>query len=104
MKPKRGKIRSLTIIGRRWFDRKNGNTYCSAVMLVNGVAVGQTGPAYGYDDHYEWRAFSWLEANGFVTDRERHANGSHEPPWRWCERHGIAYWRNAFDLARKGDL
>ena len=42
----------ITIIGRRWFDKINGNTYHSTEVYNNGEFVGREPFTYGYGDHY----------------------------------------------------
>ena len=46
------KIKSITILGRKWWDKQNGNTYNTAQIMVNGETVGKTPFQYGYGDHY----------------------------------------------------
>ena len=96
-------LKSLTIIGKRWFQRGPGNTYHSAQIMVDGKTVHTVPFAYGYGEGYVQSAFEWLEANGYV-ELERHANGNHEAPWRYCDRNGITYEASVSDVARKGDL
>jgi hypothetical protein len=43
---------TVTVIGRRWFDRVNGNTYHTAEVEVNGTTLGKSPMTYGYDDQY----------------------------------------------------
>ena len=95
------KPRSITIIGRKWFDRVNGNTYHSAQVLVDGATVHRTDRAYGYGDQYEQSGFEWLEANGYLPGREKYLNGLQEAPFRYCERVGITYERMAFDTLKR---
>lgn len=40
-------MKSLTIIGRRWFRRSYGGTYFTAVAIVDGVQCLKIGPEYG---------------------------------------------------------
>lgn len=46
------KIKNLVIHGRRWFDRKNGNTYHTVEVFVNGVNIGKSIIRYGYGEQY----------------------------------------------------
>jgi len=50
--PRLKKGDDVLIIGRRWFDRANGNTYHTAEVQVNGNFVGKSSMTYGYDDQY----------------------------------------------------
>ena len=40
------------VVGRRWFDRVNGNTYHTSEVEVNGKYVGKSRMTYGYGDNY----------------------------------------------------
>jgi hypothetical protein len=98
-------VDSITVVGRRWFNRNQGNTYHSAEILVNGLFVHKTPYEYGYGGQYEETAAEWLEKNGFMPGRERHANtGGRESLGRYCERHDVAYSCGVTDVSRKKDL
>jgi hypothetical protein len=43
---------TVTVYGKRWFDRVNGNTYHTAEVEVNGTTLGKSPMTYGYDDQY----------------------------------------------------
>jgi hypothetical protein len=43
---------TVTIYGKRWFDRINGNTYHTAEVEVNGTTLGKSPMTYGYDEQY----------------------------------------------------
>lgn len=99
-------MKSLSIVGRRWFRRTYGNTYHTATITVDGKIVCTTSMQYGYGDQYVQTAFDWLEANGYLSACPRHksANGSSEAPWQWAERAGVEYSYYAVDVARQRDL
>jgi hypothetical protein len=52
MKKRLEKGDDVLIIGRRWFDRVNGNTYHTAEVQVNGEFIGKSKMTYGYDEQY----------------------------------------------------
>lgn len=97
-------MNSLVIIGRRWFDKVNGNTYHSVCVLVDGEEVGRVPFAYGYGSQYEQSAAELLyKLDLLPSDSER--------SWRncWplslhCRNNGIAYHSEVADVARKRDL
>jgi hypothetical protein len=70
-------MKTLQLIGRRWFDRTYGNTYNSVAIYVDGELVASLPYGYGYADYYLQRAMEWLEKNGYAT-LQRHDNGSTE--------------------------
>lgn len=51
-KPRLKKGDNVFIIGRRWFDRANGNTYHTAEVKVNDKFVGKSRMTYGYEEQY----------------------------------------------------
>jgi len=91
------KIESITIIGRKWWDRVNGNTYHTAEILVNGESLHKTGMTYGYDDHYIQTAAAWLKSNGYIHGDKIY------PLSLYCRDNGIAYYATA-NYGRKRDL
>lgn len=95
---------NITIIGRRWFDKINGNTYFSAVGLINGVQVAEIPYEYGYGNQYEDSMFNLLYKLGYCADREKYDNGSTERLWVYCDRKGITKYVTHSDVSRKKDL
>jgi len=101
----RGKrMKSLTILGRRWFQPTNGNTYFSASALIDGAPVSSIDRCYGYGSAYEWEMFCKLQREGLIADVEQYPHSSGESPWRWCERHKVTYHTDVVDVQRKKDL
>lgn len=97
-------MQSLTIIGRRWFQKGPGNTYHSAQIRIDGQPVEGIAYAYGYGDHYLTTAFEKLEADGLLNP-PRILNGRElEPPWQWAQRTGVQFTNVVIDVARKKDL
>lgn len=95
---------NITIIGKRWFDRINGNTYFSAVGLINNIEVVNIPFEYGYGDHYMDRVFIEMQKAGYVPDVEHYNNGGSERMWQYCDRKGISRYYTASDVSRKKDL
>jgi antirestriction protein len=52
VKPTLKKGDNVVVIGKRWFDRANGNTYHTAMVLVNGQSLGKSSMTYGYEEAY----------------------------------------------------
>jgi len=97
------KTKSITIIGRRWFQTTYGNTYFSVEIYVNGKHVHKINYAYGYDSMYCQSAFEWLDKNGY-TNRKKYSWGSSEIPFRYCMKNGIELINSVTDVSRKRDL
>jgi len=95
---------SITIIGRRWFERVNGNTYHSVSILVDGKHVHRIEYDYGYGRMYAQNAQKWLDKNGYLPGIEHYPNGGSESLWRYCEKNGIALFDTVTDVKRKKDL
>lgn len=59
-----------SIVARRWFDQKWGNTYHSVRVYRNGELVGENPYEYGYGDHYLQTADEIMKANGYHNFRQ----------------------------------
>lgn len=83
---------SVTITGRRWFQKGPGNTYHTTEIMVDGKPVHEIGFSYGYGNQFEWSALAWLEENGYMPDREHYKNGGAESGWQYFrDKHEIEY-------------
>lgn len=98
------KPKSITIIGRRWFQRLYGNTYYSLLIIVDGKEVHKIPFDYGYGSMYEHTATVWLEANGYLPGIQHNKHGGLQPLWQHCRERGIVLTSQAIDVARKRDL
>ena len=96
-------VKAITVLGRRWFDKVNGNTYHTSQIMIDGKTVHITPYQYGYGNQYEQTAAMWLNENGYV-ELEKYPHGSYESVWRYCEKHGIHYEASYVDLPKKKDL
>ena len=91
------KIKSITIIGRRWFDKVNGNTYFSSVGLLNGKPVVSIPFEYGYSSQYEhetWKAIC----------KEMNIDSKDSYGYSFCQDNNIAYYCTVSDVSRRKDL
>lgn len=100
--PKKPAIQSITIFGRRWFDRGPGNTYCTATIYINGEFVVKTPVENGYGVHYLTVAGDWLEIAGKIS-REKSSNGE-ESLWQMAERLGFRFAHEVVNVAKESDL
>lgn len=94
----------IVIVGRRWFDKKNGNTYHTSEVIVDGMFVTKTYMTYGHGDQYIQTALEYLEQNNLVPPRETSPNHIREPIYQWKERHEINIYATVADVERKKDL
>lgn len=97
------KPNSITVIGRRWFDRRYGNTYHTSTVLVNGALMYRSPVTYGYDNQYIQTAYDYLQ-DADIVHPERYSNGMPEHIGTLCDRVGIDLMCEAADVARKSDL
>ena len=62
-------INNVVIIGRKWFDKINGNTYHSAQVIINGGEMNiRSNRQYGYGDSYITTATELLIDNDYSRD------------------------------------
>lgn len=90
---------SITLIGRRWFQRSYGNTYHSVTIMIDGETVHVSGKCYGYDRAYVQTAQEWLKANGYLDGMSER-----DALWNYCANEGIKFEYSATDVAREKDL
>ena len=91
-------VQNIIVVGRRWFEKTNGNTYHSAEIYVNGHMVHKIGFTYGYGNQYEWNAFEWLKKNSYINSSDRGC------PSTYCRENGIVWNSTVTDVKRKKDL
>lgn len=101
--PRAGKF--LVIIGRKWFDSVNGNTYftASVTLVYRGKKYSFKIPLEnGYGDYYEeaaYRELSFILPK--VFDYEQRMKTA---LFRLCNEQGIIFVRSASYVTRKKDL
>jgi hypothetical protein len=88
---------TITIIGRRWFEKINGNTYHSCEVYVNGEFVNRVPFTYGYDSQYTQTAREILE-KVYTLPIDKN-----EALWR-IKDHGVKLVDSVTDVNRKHDL
>jgi len=92
------KIKSLHIVGKRWFQKSYGNTYHSVLIYVNDEKIYYPF-AYGYDNQFLQTAEELLKKSGYDLKLEEHESLSF---WVAMERIGGTY--TVYDVPRKKDL
>ena len=93
-------VNKVEFLGRKWFDKVNGNTYFSAISLHNRKEIARIDFEYGYGDY-------WLYE---ITKRaivDQYQCGENQQPWQFInqlESNGIAVFTNCEKVTRKRDL
>ena len=68
---KRGRVRSVFVECREWFDKVNGNSYFSARIWINGGQVAIIPFSYGYGDFYIYEAQKKLLELGYLPQENK---------------------------------
>jgi hypothetical protein len=87
----------LTIIGRRWFNKRTGNTYHSATIIVDGEPVERVEYTYGYGDQYLDSAMNKLVELKLIDK-------PNEPLHLWAEKNKVRLTYMPFDVKTKKEL
>jgi hypothetical protein len=96
------KFNNITIIGRRWFDKPNGNTYHSTEVYVDGKFIGKKDFEYGYDEGYVQSGHKILQENGYYPTREE--GGEYWDFSKDRRNHHDKILTSVSDVERKRDL
>lgn len=84
-------IRRINVVGQRWFDKVNGNTYCAAKVYINSKLVIVTDWTNGYSDFYEQLANEQLNKKGLLDTKQDSKSISLMSLYRYCEENNIQY-------------
>lgn len=85
-------MQAVFIKGRRWFDKVNGNTYCSAEVFFDNELVAQVPMTYGYGSYYAQAATEEL------VRLDRYENGAAKETLRqYFERKGVVLYDEVTD-------
>ena len=93
-------VNKLELLGRKWFERTNGNTYFSAIALHNGQEIARIDFEYGYGDSWLYEITKALSTSYFEARKN-------QQPWQYInslESQGIAVFKNCEQVTRKKDL
>lgn len=89
--------RSIFVEARQWFDKSGGNSYFSARVWVDGVAVAVLPFQYGYESQYQYSAVSALVGLGILPD-----DFENRPLWQ-AKEFGFAVYSVIYE-AKKADV
>ncbi len=102
---KRNEVKTITVTGRRWFQKSYGNTYNTVTVYVNNDEVFQLEPEYGYGSYYFQRAEELLQKLGLVDLKPNKKNGLNKIGLRqYCDKRGISLVDEVSDVGRERDL
>lgn len=87
---------NVTVIGRRWFEKTNGNTYHSVQVYINGDFYKGVGFDYGYGNAYAQTAIALIRQE-YKVPEDVHAI------WQ-LKDHGVKVIDSVTDVSRKKDL
>lgn len=93
-------VNKLELLGRKWFERRNGNTYFSAVALHNGLEIARIDFEYGYGDQWLYEISKAIKTSCFEARQS-------DQPWQYIDKlelQGIAVFTNCEQVTRKRDL
>ena len=91
---------NVLIVGRKWFEKTNSNTYHTAEIFLNGEFIHKTKITYGYEDHYIHTGIQWLIDTGKLPPRQPDS----EPDHRYFKRIGVKVEQAAVSVQRRKDL
>lgn len=92
-------MKTIQIVGKRWFQKTYGNTYFSAKAYIDNEPVASIDFEYGYGDHYKHRMLEELQKQNLIPKFE-----DLEVPWQYTERTGIKILSVVSDVEREKDL
>lgn len=78
------------VIGKRWFDKTYGNTYCSSRVYINGELSFKVPWTYGYGNYYEQKALEELEKRGLIKIG-KYYNGVSKSRWDYFIENNIKF-------------
>ena len=94
-------IKTITVIGKRWFDRINGNTYHSVKVYTDNKLLDSIDFTYGYGDHYIQSATKLLIKHNIISVIQ---GMDYIPLWKFCNENDIKLLTDVTDVNRKKDL
>ena len=94
-------IERIEVQGREWFDKVNGNSYCSARILVDDELIAVVPFQYGYGHAFEQYAGEELNRISVVSLTECNSSGVSETLARYCERNNIHYSNHICNAPRR---
>lgn len=95
------KIKTIDIKAREWFDKLNGNSYFSVIIILNYNMRSEKTInipfQYGYGDHYIDITGQELNKQGYIKLNEL------KPLWRYCKDNNIILRTDKKENCLKGN-
>lgn len=79
----------LEVNAREWFDKSAGNSYFSAVIILDDEIIAELPFQYGYGDHYLDMASEKLDKLGVIDNPRKGQNEMRLPLWSYCRDNNI---------------
>lgn len=80
-------MKTIDVLGKKWFDKVNGNTYFSARIIIDfqmeGEKIYYIPYEYGYGDQYLYTAFDYLASIPLLPEEAALY------PTEWTRENGI---------------
>lgn len=85
--------KAVFILGLKWWDKVNGNTYNNPVIFFDNGERYAVGFGYGYGDAYRYDAEKWLKENNIESITGDYNTLPHASKWtkKVNARHGYVY-------------
>ena len=101
---RKNSLKTIQIQGAKWFDKVNGNTYCSCVVTINFGLKNEFSFSmpftYGYGDYYRQMAIEAIIKHGIAPKSEYYNrlpknvrvidSGAIKGLKRACKDHGLS--------------
>jgi hypothetical protein len=91
-------MKSIALVGRRWWRKGPGNTMHSVVVAVDGVEVARL-RGNGGERCYEDTAARWLHRNGYLARK-----GRNDGLYRMCDDASVKVVSEAIDVRTEKEL
>jgi hypothetical protein len=90
----KGKMTSIYVEAREWFDKTGGNSYFAGRVSVDGDLIGFLPFQYGYGSQFEYAAGKVLADKGYITEAE-----ANEPLFM-LKRKGVAVYTVKYETKK----
>lgn len=97
------KIKTLDVLAKEWFDKTYGDSYFSAVIIINYGTKSEKKIEipfqYGYGDHFLTVASKVLKEKGYLKDMDERLS-----LWSYCKEKNIIFRNSKIGNCKKREL